>query len=101
MQKQVNRFIESHSLSCGALARYVDLVSETGELGKALLLATDDGKNAFQPTENAREEIGDCLFSLLALCSEMGIDAQDALDKAIDKYGTRLTQKGDAGSGRP
>ena len=101
MQKQVNRFIESRSLSCSALARYIDLVSETGELGKALLLATDYGKSAFQPTENASEEIGDCLFSLLALCSEMGLDAQDALYKAIDKYEARLAQKGDAGSGRP
>lgn len=101
MQKQVNRFIQSHSLSCGALARYVDLVSETGELGKALLLATDYGKNAFHPTENTREEIGDCLFSLLALCSEMGIDAQAALDEAMDKYAARFAQKGDAGSGRP
>ena len=47
-----------------------------GELGKEILKGSDYGKTACRNTENAEEELGDCLFSLLALACEMNIDAR-------------------------
>lgn len=100
MQKTVESFIEQHKLSCGVPARYLDFVSETGELGKEILKSTNYGKCDFTVTETAVEELGDCLFSLLALCGEMGIEAEDALAYAIKKYENRFAAKGTVDSGR-
>lgn len=100
MQDRVRGFVEEHGLSCGVQSRYIDLVSEVGELGKEMLKGSDYGKKAFQPTEAAADEMGDCLFSLLALCCEMNIDAETALKGALDKYSRRFEKTGTAGSGR-
>lgn len=45
-----------------------------------------------------KDEIGDALFSLLAVADELGIDAGAALDAALEKYSSRIDQKGDPGS---
>lgn len=100
MQRNVRAFVERNHLACGAQSRYVDLVSEVGELGKEILKSTDYGKAAFQVTDTAKDEIGDCLFSLLALCCEMNIDAEAALQSALNKYRRRFETTGTAGSGR-
>ncbi len=47
MQRNVRAFVERNHLECGAQSRYVDLVSEVGELGKEILKSTDYGKAAF------------------------------------------------------
>ena len=100
MQKKVREFVERRGLSCGETNRYLDLVSEVGELGKELLRGTDYGKQPFRIPPTLQGEMGDCLFSLLALCDELGIDAQTALDGALAKYERRFENTGDAGSGR-
>ena len=98
MQSAVKAFIDHYDLSCSAQSRYIDLTSEVGELGKELLKASGYGKHALQPTAAAAEEAGDCLFSLLALMNELGIDAQQALQNALFKYERRICKKGTAGS---
>ena len=100
MQKQVDIFIAAHAMGCSETARYLDLVSEVGELGKELLKGSDYGHRPYTPRDTAAGELGDCLFSLLALCSAMGVDAQTALDMALEKYRTRLAATGSAGSGK-
>ena len=94
MQKSVHAFITKHNLRTTPQTRYIDLVSEVGELGKEILTATGYGKTEFTLTAHTESEIGDCLFSLLALCTEMNIDAEAALQKALKKYEARFTQKG-------
>ncbi len=42
--------------------------------------------------------MGDCLFSILALCCEMNIDAEEALNFALNKYKQRNELKGNIGS---
>lgn len=44
--------------------------------------------------------MGDCLFSILCLCSCLGLDAQDALELALQKYEERFVEKGHVGSGK-
>lgn len=98
MQEKVNQLIKSYHLSCGVQNRYIDLVSEVGELGKEILKETAYGEKAYAVNETSLEEMGDCIFSLLALCSEMGIMANEALDYALAKYQKRLIEKGHIGS---
>ncbi len=100
MQKAVNEFVLAHRLSCGAQARYIDLTSEVGELGKEILKGSDYGRTACRSSENTEEELGDCLFSLLALACELNIDAQQALNRVLEKYETRFSEKGNISSGR-
>ena len=100
MQQAVNSFISKYQLQSDEQTRYVDLVSEIGELGKEILKATDYGNQEYKQTPNAIDEMGDCLFSIFALCSEMNINAAEALMCAISKYEARFMQKGSIESGR-
>lgn len=99
-EEKVYSLIGQYHLNCGHKARYIDLVSEIGELGKELLKGSDYGKDLFQITSDTKEEMGDCLFSLIALCHELGIDPESALDLALSKYKRRFDEKGDIGSGK-
>ena len=100
MQKLVEQFLEENRMQCGETARYLDLVSEVGELGKELLKGSDYGAHPYQHRDRTREELGDCLFALLALSSALHIDAREALEQVLEKYKHRLDTTGTAGSGR-
>ena len=99
MQRQVSALLEASCLRCGPEKRYIDLVSEVGELGKELLLETAYGRQPRRPSPGTAQEMGDCLFALLALCEELGIDAQAALTGALEKYRGRMARTGQVGSG--
>ncbi|MCL2372494.1 MAG: MazG-like family protein [Defluviitaleaceae bacterium] len=99
MQKQTQQFLTQHNLYRTAATRYIDLVSEVGELGKEILTATAYGKTELQPTASITEEIGDAIFSMMALCCELNINAEAALAKAIEKYQHRFATKGHIASG--
>ncbi len=97
MQKSVEEFLTRYDLHCGKNLRYIDLVSEIGELGKELQ-GCDYGNSDYQSTASAKEE-GDCIFALIALCCGMGIDAEEALNSALTKYERRFAAKGSINSG--
>ena len=98
MQKSVEKFIKEYNLATTVEARFIDLVSEVGELGKEILKGNDYGKTPHKNSAKLSDEIGDCLFSLLALCCESGVDAEDALKGVLEKYRKRFASKGDIGS---
>ncbi len=89
MQKKVKEFIINHQLDCDLNTRYMDLVSEIGELGKEIIKGSDYGKYPYKNTEHLKMELGDCLFSLLALAIKSDIDAEEALTMALNKYEDR------------
>ena len=62
MQNAVNAFLETNELFCGEQIRYIDLVSEIGELGKEIIKSTNYGKTPHSSNESTAEEMGDCLF---------------------------------------
>lgn len=95
---KVKLFMERYHVRCDTVTRYVDLVSEIGELGKELLKGSDYGKTPLQFSLAAKDEMGDCIFSLLALCVEMDIDPSEALDYALSKYEARFSESGMIGS---
>ena len=100
-QEKVRELIRSCHLETSASVRCLDLVSEVGEVAKELLKASDYGtQQMFDLTRETEEELGDCLFSLLAMCDSLGIDAHDALEGALEKYRTRWENHGSVGSGR-
>ncbi|MCL2170610.1 MAG: MazG-like family protein [Defluviitaleaceae bacterium] len=99
MQQMVSDFVTKYNLHTSAEARYIDLVSEIGELGKEIIKGSDYGKTPFAQTPQMQDEIGDCLFSLLALCDLLEINAEEAVKKSLSKYETRFAEKGDIGCG--
>ena len=46
----------------------------------------------------ATDEIGDALFSLLAVAESLDVDAGDALDESLAKYEARIDETGSASS---
>lgn len=94
----VSQLIEKYQIKCDYIHRYIDVVSEIGELGKELLNVTNYGKKTFQATPEVEQEIGDCLFSLLALCTELNIKPDKALAFAIEKYEKRFQETGSISS---
>jgi NTP pyrophosphatase (non-canonical NTP hydrolase) len=97
-QQQVAIFAQQHNLLHDPSIHALDLVSEVGEIAKEVLLATDYGQRAAQFRSELAGEIGDALYSLLAFAESCGIDADDALEAALQKYERRLANRGGVGS---
>ena len=103
MQNKVKNFNEEkdcHFKPMSPEARLLDIMSEIGELGKEILKNTKYGTSDFALTDDFVMEYGDVLYSLLSLANETGVDSEEALNLAIEKYRNRIKQKGDMGSGR-
>ncbi len=90
MQKKVKEFVDKHQLESNETIRCMDLVSEVGELTKEIIKGSDYGSKEFSITDETILEIGDCMFSMLALCNLLDIDATHALDLSLEKYNQRF-----------
>jgi NTP pyrophosphatase (non-canonical NTP hydrolase) len=97
-QAEVARFARRHHLQYDAATHALDLASEVGELAKEVLLASDYGQRPSRFRPELANEIGDVLYSLLALSEACGVDAEDALMAALRRYERRLAQRGEASS---
>lgn len=81
-------------------ARILDIQSELGELAKEYLKNSKYGTQNFDLTEDFKLEYGDVLYSLLSLGNEVGLNAEEELDKVLEKYKKRIIDKNSMGSGR-
>jgi NTP pyrophosphatase (non-canonical NTP hydrolase) len=97
-QQQVATFARDHDLQHDPATHALDLVSEIGEVAKEVLRATDYGRREPQFSTGLAGELGDALYSLLVLAEACGVDADKALSAALEKYESRLAERGDAGS---
>jgi NTP pyrophosphatase (non-canonical NTP hydrolase) len=97
-QRQVAVFARHHDLLYDPSTHALDLVSEVGEVAKEVLLSTDYGRRTPQIRPQLVDELGDALYSLLALTEACGVDAGGALDIALEKYERRLAKRGEPGS---
>jgi NTP pyrophosphatase (non-canonical NTP hydrolase) len=97
-QCRVAAFARRHKLLHDPATHALDLVSEVGEVAKEVLLATDYGRRAPQFRAELADELGDALYSLLVLAESCGVDADEALSAALEKYERRLAAQGEAGS---
>ena len=96
-QQKVQDFIDKHGMEAPPEFRIMDLIAEAGEIAADANNSTDYGLE--RDNLNVKEdEMGDALFSLLALFNSLGVDAEQALDKTLQKYRDRIEEKGDPGS---
>lgn len=100
IQEKVNDLVKKYDLESSVEIRFIDLVSEVGELGKEILKGNDYGKKDYCNTENLESEFGDVLFSLICVANDLNIDLKQALDEVLKKYEDRFSKKGNIGSGR-
>jgi NTP pyrophosphatase (non-canonical NTP hydrolase) len=97
-QRRVAEFVHAHDLSAGVETRLLDLVAEMGELAKEGLKGTDYGSVTMLPDSEWSSEMGDMIYSLLALANETGVDLETALASALTKYRARIAERSDPGS---
>lgn len=99
-QQTVAEFCRLHQIEATRPARLLDLSSELGELAKVWLKASAYGMDPQgQPDPEAwRAELGDILFALLSLANESGVDAEQALRQALERYSARIQSAGHPGS---
>ena len=100
IQEKVNDLITKYNLESSLEIRYIDLISELGELGKEILNGNDYGKSDFHNTENIESELGDTFFSLICVANALNIDLQEALENVLNKCENRFSDHGDIGSGK-
>ena len=74
LQDKVKNFCEHHNLSTSSEARFLDIVSELGELAKEILLRSDYGIKTIEHSSRLEEEVGDTIFSIIALSNSFDID---------------------------
>lgn len=96
---RVSEFNDELDLELAPEHRMLDLESETGELAKELLTASEYGDGEFEATEAFVDEFGDAYYSLLSLADECGIDPEEALESSMEKYRERFESEGSVGSG--
>lgn len=97
-QERVSEFLEENDMQAPPEFRIMDFISEAGEIVKDAVKTADYGE-AREDLKVKEDEIGDVLFSILAVADSLGIDAEKAFESAMDKYEERIAEKGDAGSG--
>lgn len=96
-QRRVAEFIDAYDLESDPAYRILDLTSEVGEVAKEANETTNYGDRP-EEIAVAPDELGDVLFSLLAVCESLDVDAGEALETALEKYRARLEERGSASS---
>ena len=97
-QDRVTAFQDEYDVEGEPEYQLLDLASEVGELAADACAATDYGQGS-EDVAVKRDELGDALFSLLVFANSMDVDADAALDEALEKYERRIDATGDPGSG--
>ncbi|PSG98682.1 MAG: nucleotide pyrophosphohydrolase [Nanohaloarchaea archaeon SW_7_43_1] len=96
-QEKVAEFVEKHNMQATSAFRIMDLVAEVGEIASDATKSADYGESE-EELRVEKDELGDALFSLISVANDLGIDLEEALDESLDKYESRIEEKGDAGS---
>lgn len=96
LQSQVIELNCANAFAIDTKLRALDLSSEVGEVCK---LAFAEGTGQQIPKEKWKEELGDTLYSLLSLLTDLGIDADQALSVVLTKYQSRISRHGSSHSG--
>lgn len=96
-QEIVAAFVRDHDMEAPPAYRLLDVVSELGEVAKDAVTATEYGHRP-GAVHIGEDELGDVLFAFLALAEAVNVDAGDALEAALAKYGARIADSGSASS---
>ncbi|AHG02222.1 nucleotide pyrophosphohydrolase (plasmid) [Halostagnicola larsenii XH-48] len=96
-QTAVATFLAEHDLESPPENHVLDLSAEVGEIAGAVNASSDYGSSPEQ-IDVPRDELGDAMFSLLAVCSALEVDASAALEESLEKYEQRIGETGTPGS---
>ncbi|MFB6158156.1 MAG: MazG nucleotide pyrophosphohydrolase domain-containing protein [Candidatus Nanohalobium sp.] len=96
-QKKIEEFMQRYDMRGTPEFQIIDLMAEVGEVAGDVTKSSEYGleKNKM---DVKKDELGDVFFSLFAVCSSLGIDSEEALETALEKYEDRIIEKGDPGS---
>ena len=87
----ISQFEEGYWPPMANLAR---LVEEVGELAREMNHRFGSKpKKAGEPEQDLALELADVLFVLLVISNEQGIDLGDALDRTLEKYRVRDSER--------
>jgi NTP pyrophosphatase (non-canonical NTP hydrolase) len=96
-QQKVADFIQEHEMQNEPSFQILDLAAEVREIAADATKSTSWGASPDELTVKS-DEVGDALYSLLAVAESLDIDAGDALDEALEKYRSRIEETGSASS---
>lgn len=96
-QQKVSNFIQEHEMQDEPAFRILDLAAEVGEIAADATKSTSWGTSPDE-LDVKSDEVGDALYSLLAVAESLDIDAGDALDESLEKYRNRIEETGSASS---
>jgi len=96
-QERVAAFVAEHGLESEPAYRALDLCAEVGEIAGGAAKSAEYGAAPGSLDVN-EDELGDALFSLLALAERLDVDAGAALETSLAKYERRMEDSGDPGS---
>jgi len=97
-QQQVAAFLAENEMHAPPAYRLLDLTAEIGEVAADAAKSSAYGESP-ESLSVSEDELGDALFALLALATELDVDAGAALETSLSKYEARIDADGDAGSG--
>lgn len=97
IQEKIKKFCKENNMDCPVEHRVLDTMSELGEVSKEILKMTNYGKKPIEYRKEIESELGDVLFSLIAIANTFDINLGEALNLVLEKYENRL-RKGSAGS---
>lgn len=87
----ISRFEEGYWPPLTNLAR---LIEEVGELAREMNHRFGHKtKKAHEPEQDLAIELADILFVLLVMANAQGIDLDDALERVLEKYRTRDSER--------
>ena len=100
-QRKVQNLLDDLGYDHPVHSRVLDLLSELGEFGKEVLLASDYGSTEPAVGREMIEEFGDLYFSVLTVANSLGVELDQLLDSTIRKYRDRAEATGGIGSSGP
>jgi NTP pyrophosphatase (non-canonical NTP hydrolase) len=90
LQSIVDEFNKEGNFKVDKYLRIIDLSSELGEVCKLCFM---EGTGRSVELSKWQDELGDVLYSLLSLMTELNIDSEKALLTVLEKYKIRYLKK--------
>ena len=97
LQKEVKKKVEQFGFNWSTYVQYIHLIEEVGELGEALTVHAGDrkageGTSALADHNDPREEIGDVIFTTIAIANELGISLAEVMKETLERYDNKLSR---------
>ena len=90
LQRFLDAWIKERGGYWSPLSQYARLAEEVGELGRELNFAFGDKPRTSKDAGGSiTDELGDVLFIVVLLASDLGIDLASALSATLEKYERR------------